>query len=83
MLVLEQLDQNLYDRVQEKNLIRQYDLLTNCIEIGLQQDHTAFDKYMLWSLIAKPMKDVPAKRDPMPENDPESLIAWAKRNFQD
>jgi Fic family protein len=50
MLVLEQLDQNLYDRVQEKNLIRQYDLLTNCIEIGLQQDHTAFDKYMLWSL---------------------------------
>jgi Fic family protein len=50
MLVLEQQDQELYDRVQEKNLIRQYDLLTNCIEIGLQQDHTAFDKYMLWSL---------------------------------
>jgi fido (protein-threonine AMPylation protein) len=50
MLVLEQEDQELYDRVQEKNLIRQYDLLTNCIEIGLQSDHTAFDKYMIWAL---------------------------------
>src|SRR5260370_7502093 len=50
MLVLEQEDQNLYDRVQEKNLIRQYDLLTNCIEIGLKFDHTAFDKYMIWAL---------------------------------
>jgi len=50
MLVLEQEDQELYDRVQEKNLIRQYDLLTNCIEIGLQFDHTAFDKYMIWAL---------------------------------
>lgn len=50
MLVLEQNEPELYDRVQEKNLIRQYDLLTNCIEIGLQKDHTAFDKYMLWTL---------------------------------
>lgn len=50
MLVLEQNERELYDRVQEKNLIRQYDLLTNCIEIGLQKDHTAFDKYMLWTL---------------------------------
>jgi Fic family protein len=50
MIVLEQEDQELYDRVQEKNLIRQYDLLTNYIEIGLEQDHTAFDKYMLWAL---------------------------------
>jgi Fic family protein len=50
MLVLEQEDQELYDRVQEKNLIRQYDLLTNCTEIGLQYDHTAFDKYMIWAL---------------------------------
>ena len=49
MLVLEQEDQELYDRVQEKNLIRQYDLMTNCIEIGLQFDHTAFDKYMIWA----------------------------------
>ena len=47
MLVLEQEDQELYDRVQEQNLIRQYDLMTNCIEIGLKQGPMAFDKYML------------------------------------
>ena len=40
----------LYDRVQEQNLIRQYDLLTACIEIGLIQGHTALDKYTLWAL---------------------------------
>ena len=50
MIVLEQEDQELYDRVQEKNLIRQYDLRTNYIEVGLEQNHTAFDKYMLWAL---------------------------------
>jgi len=50
VIVLEREDQDLYDLVQEKNLIRQYDLLTNCIEIGLKQGPTAFDKYMLWGL---------------------------------
>lgn len=50
MLVLENQDPELYDRVQEQNLIRQYDLMTNCIEIGLKQGPTAFDKYMLWAL---------------------------------
>ncbi len=50
MIVIEKQDQRLFDRVQEQNLLRQYDLLTNCIEIGLQQEHIAFDKYMLWSL---------------------------------
>ncbi|HXQ46543.1 MAG TPA: Fic family protein [Caulobacteraceae bacterium] len=50
MLVIEKQDPALYDSVQERNLLRQYDLLTNCIEIGLKQGHTAFDKYMLWSL---------------------------------
>ena len=34
----------------EKNLLRQYDLLTNFIEIGVQHGPTAFDKYMLWTL---------------------------------
>lgn len=48
MLVLEQEDPELYDRVQEQNLKRQYDLMTNCIEVGLKQGPTAFDKYMLW-----------------------------------
>lgn len=40
----------LYARVEEKNLLRQYDLLTNCIEIGLKKGIDAFDKYTLWSL---------------------------------
>lgn len=48
--MLEEEGQELYDRVQEQNLIRQYDLMTNCIEIGLVQGPRAFDKYMLWAL---------------------------------
>lgn len=50
MLVLEGEDKDLYTRIQEKNLARQYDLLTNFIEIGLKQGPRAFDKYALWSL---------------------------------
>jgi hypothetical protein len=50
MLVLEGQHQELYDRIQERNLIRQYDLLTNCIEIGLKQGPMSFDKYTLWAL---------------------------------
>ncbi len=50
MFVLEQEDPELYDRVQEQNLNWQYELLTNCIEIGLKKGPTAFDKYMLWAL---------------------------------
>lgn len=42
----------LYDRIEEKNLLRQYDLLTNCIEIGLKKGVDAFDKYTLWALNA-------------------------------
>jgi hypothetical protein len=42
----------LFARIQEKNLLRQYDLLTNCIEIGLIKGIDAFDKYTLWSLNA-------------------------------
>jgi hypothetical protein len=47
MIVSEGDDRQLYDLVQEKNLFRQYDLLTNCVEIGLKQGVTAFDKYTL------------------------------------
>lgn len=36
--------------MQEKNLLRQYDYLLNCIDIGLAQGPNAFDKYFLWSL---------------------------------
>jgi len=40
----------LFARIQEQNLLRQYDLLSNCVEIGLQKDIEAFDKYTLWAL---------------------------------
>lgn len=40
----------LFARIQEQNLLRQYDLLSNCIEIGLENGIEAFDKYMLWAL---------------------------------
>lgn len=50
MIVSEGENRALYDRVQEQNLIRQYDFLTACIEIGLIQGHTALDKYTLWAL---------------------------------
>ena len=50
MFILEEEDQELFDRVQEQNLNRQYELLTNCIEIGLRKGPAAFDKYFLWAL---------------------------------
>lgn len=50
MSVREADDPVLFARVQEQNLLRQYDLLTNCIEIGLTKGVEAFDKYTLWWL---------------------------------
>ncbi len=50
MVILEAEDPELFARVQERNLIRQYDLLTNCIEIGIKKGPVAFDKYTLWAL---------------------------------
>lgn len=50
MIVIEEQNPELYAQVQEANLARQYDLLTNCVEIGLKQGHTSFDKYVLWAL---------------------------------
>ena len=50
MLVLERENQELHDRIQERNLIRQYDLLVDCIEIGLSQGGRIFDRYMLCDL---------------------------------
>jgi Fic family protein len=40
----------LFSKIQEQNLLRQYDLLSNCIEIGLEKGIEAFDKYTLWAL---------------------------------
>ncbi|MGB8535099.1 MAG: Fic family protein [Acidobacteriaceae bacterium] len=42
----------LYAKIEEQNLLRQYDLLLNCIEIGLEKGIEAFDKYTLWTLNA-------------------------------
>ena len=50
MFILKQEDPALHDRVQEKNLNRQYDLLADCIEIGLRKGPAAFSKHLLWSL---------------------------------
>src|SRR5882724_5824416 len=43
-------DPALYARIEEQNLLRQYDLLSNCIEIGLKKGVEFFDKYTLWAL---------------------------------
>lgn len=58
MSVRESDDPALYARVQEQNLLRQYDLLTNCIEIGLAKGIEAFDKYTLWSLNAAAVSNI-------------------------
>jgi Fic family protein len=50
MSVREKDDPDLYAQIQERNLLRQYDLLTNCIEIGLKKGIESFDKYTLWAL---------------------------------
>jgi Fic family protein len=50
MSVREKDNPELYTRIQERNLLRQYDLLSNCIEIGLAKGIEAFDKYALWDL---------------------------------
>lgn len=41
---------SIYTKIEEHNLLRQYDLLSNCIEIGLEKGIEAFDKYTLWAL---------------------------------
>jgi Fic family protein len=51
-------DPQLFARVQERNLLRQYDLLTNCVEIALTKGIEAFDKYMLWSLNAAAVANI-------------------------
>jgi Fic family protein len=50
MIVTEHQNPDLYNAILEKNLIRQYDLLTNFIEIGISQGPSSIDKYMLWAL---------------------------------
>jgi Fic family protein len=50
MSVREKDNPALYARVQEQNLLRQYDLLSNCVDIGIEKGIEAFDKYTLWGL---------------------------------
>jgi Fic family protein len=50
MSVREKDNPDLYARIQEQNLLRQYDLLSNCIEIALVKGIESFDKYTLWTL---------------------------------
>lgn len=50
MSVREKDNPELFAKVQAQNLLRQYDLLSNCIEIGLEKGIESFDKYTLWAL---------------------------------
>jgi hypothetical protein len=58
MSVREQDNRVLYGMVQDKNLLRQYDLLLDCIAIGLEKGIEAFDKYTLWSLNAAAVANI-------------------------
>jgi Fic family protein len=58
MSVREADDPQLFARIQEQNLLRQYDLLTNCVDIALRKGIEAFDKYMLWSLNAAAVANI-------------------------
>jgi Fic family protein len=58
MSVREKDDPELFARIQEQNLLRQYDLLANCVEIGLAKGIEAFDKYTLWSLNASAVANI-------------------------
>jgi Fic family protein len=58
MSIREQDDPDLFKKIQEKNLLRQYDLLTNCVEIGLVRGIEFFDKYTLWALNAAAVSNI-------------------------
>jgi len=58
MSVREADDPELFARIQEQNLLRQYDLLANCVEIGLKKGIEAFDKYTPWSLNAAAVANI-------------------------
>ena len=58
MSVREADDPQFFARIQEQNLLRQYDLLTNCVDIALRKGIEAFDKYMLWSLNAAAVANI-------------------------
>ena len=50
MIVREKDDPGLYETIQERNLVRQYNLLKDSIGIGLDRGIVSFDRYTLWAL---------------------------------
>lgn len=58
MSIRENGDKQLFDRISEQNLLRQYDLLTNCIEVGFTKGIELFDKYTLWALNAAAVSNI-------------------------
>ena len=58
MSVREADDPVLFARIQEQNLLRQYDLLANCVEVTLSKGIEAFDKYTLWALNAAAVANI-------------------------
>lgn len=50
MIVREHEDSEWYREIEERNLKRQYDLLTDCIQLAIHQKYYSIDKFMLWSL---------------------------------
>jgi len=58
MVIRKKDNTELFAKIREQNLLRQYDLLLNCVEIGLKRGIEAFDKYTLWALNAAAMSNV-------------------------
>lgn len=58
MSIRENGDKELFDKIQEQNLLRQYDLLANCIEISLLKGIEFFDRYTLWALNAAAVSNI-------------------------
>ncbi|HEY5331369.1 MAG TPA: Fic family protein [Acidobacteriaceae bacterium] len=58
MSVREKDEPDLFAMAEDNNLLRQYDLLLDCIQIGLRKGIEAFDKYALWSLNAAAVSNI-------------------------
>lgn len=51
-------DPRFFALMKEQNLLPQYDLLSNCIEIGFAKGNRGLDKYTLWSLNAAAVANI-------------------------
>ncbi len=50
MSIRKQDNPKFFKHIEDQNLLRQYDFLTNSIEIGMRNGIDSFDKYFLWQL---------------------------------